>query len=287
MPEFAAKQPKALCCGGVKTDTERNMLLENVEKYIIWLFFYSVVGWIYESTLCSVRAHKFINRGFLNGPYCPIYGWGAVLDILILGKVQNPVLLFFLGAIVTCSLEYFTSYIMEKLFHARWWDYSKRKFNINGRVCLLGAVVFGAFSVILIKLVHPLVSDVTNSLPRAALHWLAAVTFAIIAADECVTIGGIAGFNKKLKELAAATENVKADIGLKLHDKGGLGSEVYSAVHNAAAVFVQKLNAQQRRILAAFPKLRTMEHNDILNDVRRLIADVENRRRKNKNKHND
>ena len=198
MPEFAAKQPKALCCGAVKTDTERNMLLENVEKYIIWLFFYSVVGWIYESTLCSVRAHKFINRGFLNGPYCPIYGWGAVLDILILGKVQNPVLLFFLGAIVTCSLEYFTSYIMEKLFHARWWDYSKRKFNINGRVCLLGAVVFGAFSVILIKLVHPLVSDVTNSLPRAALHWLAAVMFAIIAADECVTIGGIAGFNKKI-----------------------------------------------------------------------------------------
>ena len=140
MPEFAAKQPKALCCGAVKTETERNMLLENVEKYMIWLFFYSVVGWIYESTLCSVRAHKFINRGFLNGPYCPIYGWGAVLDILILGKVQNPVLLFFLGAIVTCSLEYFTSYIMEKLFHARWWDYSKRKFNINGRVCLLGAV---------------------------------------------------------------------------------------------------------------------------------------------------
>ena len=85
MPEFAAKQPKALCCGAFKTDTERNMLLENVEKYIIWLFFYSVVGWIYESTLCSVRAHKFINRGFLNGPYCPIYGWGAVLDILILG----------------------------------------------------------------------------------------------------------------------------------------------------------------------------------------------------------
>lgn len=86
-----------------------------------------------------------------------------------------------------------------KLFHARWWDYSKRKFNINGRVCLLGAVVFGAFSVILIKLVHPLVSDVTNSLPRAALHWLAAVMFAIIAADECVTIGGIAGFNKNLR----------------------------------------------------------------------------------------
>lgn len=260
------------------------MVLESIEKYIIWLFFYSVVGWVYESTLCSVRAHKFINRGFLNGPYCPIYGCGAVLDLLILGKVQNPVLLFFLGAVVTCSLEYFTSYIMEKLFHARWWDYSKRKFNINGRVCLLGAVVFGAFSVILIKLVHPLVSGVTDSLPRAALHWLAAVMFAIIAADECITIGGIAGFDKKLRELAAAIESAKADAEAKLRDKGGLGSEVYNAVHNATASFVQKLNAQQRRILAAFPKLRAVKYNDILNDVRKLIADVETRRKNQKNK---
>ena len=261
--------------------------IEKAETLFLWFMIYSVVGWIYESILCSVAQKKFINRGFLNGPYCPIYGSGAVLVILVLGKLTNPFLLFFAGALLTCSLEYLTSFVMEKLFHARWWDYSKRKFNINGRVCLLGAVVFGAFSVILIKLVHPFVSDVTNSLPRAALHWLAAVMFAIIAADECVTIGGIAGFNKKLKELAAAIENAKADAGLKLHDKGGLGSEVYNAVHNAAAVFVQKLNAQQRRILAAFPKLRTMEHSDILNDVRKLIADVENRRRKNKNKHND
>lgn len=87
--------------------------------------FYSIVGWVYESLICSVGARHFVNRGFLNGPYCPIYGFGAVFDLILLGKIENPFLLFLLGAIVTCTLEYLTSYGMEKIFHARWWDYSK------------------------------------------------------------------------------------------------------------------------------------------------------------------
>lgn len=92
--------------------------LKTVETYFLWLMIYSIIGWIYESTLCSITNKKLINRGFLNGPYCPIYGSGAILVILILGRIKNPVLLFFLGALVTCSLEYLTSYVMEKLFHA-------------------------------------------------------------------------------------------------------------------------------------------------------------------------
>ena len=124
--------------------------MKTIETWFLWLMIYSVIGWIYESTICSIGQRKLINRGFLNGPYCPIYGTGAVLVLLVLGRIQNPVLLFFAGAVLTCSLEYLTSWLMEKLFHARWWDYSKRKFNIGGRVCLIGAVVFGAFSVVLI-----------------------------------------------------------------------------------------------------------------------------------------
>ena len=99
--------------------------MKTIETWFLWLMIYSIIGWVYESTICSIGHRKLINRGFLNGPYCPIYGTGAVL-----------VLLFFAGALVTCSLEYLTSWLMEKLFHARWWDYSKRKFNIGGRVCL-------------------------------------------------------------------------------------------------------------------------------------------------------
>ena len=136
---------------------------------------YSIIGWVYESTICSIGHRKLINRGFLNGPYCPIYGTGAVLVLLVLGRIQNPVLLFFAGALVTCSLEYLTSWLMEKLFHARWWDYSKRKFNIGGRVCLIGAVVFGAFSVVLVLVLHPFVKSLTDRLTDAAFNWICAI----------------------------------------------------------------------------------------------------------------
>ena len=135
--------------------------MKTIETWFLWLMIYSIIGWGYESTICSIGQRKLINRGFLNGPYCPIYGTGAVLVLLVLGRIQNPVLLFFAGALVTCSLEYLTSWLMEKLFHARWWDYSKRKFNIGGRVCLIGAVVFGAFSVVLVLLSSLLAACVT------------------------------------------------------------------------------------------------------------------------------
>lgn len=144
--------------------------MKTIETWFLWLMIYSIIGWVYESTICSIGHRKLINRGFLNGPYCPIYGTGAVLVLLVLGRIQNPVLLFFAGALVTCSLEYLTSWLMEKLFHARWWDYSKRKFNIGGRVCLIGAVVFGAFSVVLVLVLHPFVKSLTDRLTDAAFN---------------------------------------------------------------------------------------------------------------------
>lgn len=82
-------------------------------RVIFYFMIYSVVGWIYETTLCSITDRHFVNRGFLNGPYCPIYGSGALLDVLILGRIENPFLLFILGVLVTCSLEYLTSYVWK------------------------------------------------------------------------------------------------------------------------------------------------------------------------------
>ena len=119
--------------------------MDNIKDIFLWFLLYSCIGWIYETILCSVKERRFINRGFLNGPYCPIYGVGAVVNLLALGRFTNPAMLFFAGAIMDCTLEYITSWGMEKLFHARWWDYSKKFLNINGRVCLLGAVAVRRF----------------------------------------------------------------------------------------------------------------------------------------------
>lgn len=216
------------------------MLLEN---YFLWMMICSVFGWVYEIILCSVIERKFINRGFLNGPYCPIYGCGAVLDILILGEIDNPVLLFFLGIIVTCTLEYLTSYGMEKMFHARWWDYSHMKFNINGRVCLLGALVFGTFSVLLIRVLHPMVEVWINRIPAAWRHIITAFVLVIFLIDNVVTFRGMSGFAEKLEELKVYIRHAR-EIGLP------------EPVNWYYKSIMNKFSNQQLRMLAAFPKLK-------------------------------
>lgn len=213
-----------------------------VETYFLWLMIYSIIGWIYETILCSVEGRRFVNRGFLNGPYCPIYGCGALLDILILGKIESPGLLFFLGALVTCSLEYLTSYLMEKMFHARWWDYSHMRFHINGRVCLLGAVVFGAFSVVLIKVLHPFVVHCTSLLPPVWFHCIVAVLFAGFLADNIVTFAGMADFREKLALLVEEYEKLRT-----------VGKQEVAERRRAMR---ERFSAQQRRMIDAFPKLR-------------------------------
>lgn len=214
-----------------------------LENYLLYLMIYSVSGWIYESTLCSLKERKLINRGFLNGPYCPIYGCGAVLDILILGKIENPILLFFLGAIVTCTLEYITSYVMEKMFHARWWDYSYMKFHINGRICLLGALIFGMFSVVLILFAHPMVESWIECMPTIWKHIIVATILVLLLIDNVVTFRGMFGFAEKLEELKDyIRRNQEIDF-----------SELLNSHYH---FIMSKFSRQQLRMLRVFPKLK-------------------------------
>lgn len=239
--------------------------LKNPETWFLWFIIYSVIGWIYESILCSVGSRRLINRGFLNGPCCPIYGSGACLVVLTLGKIKNPLLLFFAGAVLTCTLEYFTSYFMEKLFHARWWDYSKRRFNIRGRVCLIGAVVFGAFSVVLILFLHPVIIKFTDSLSAALRHTLCASLLIFFIIDCVVTIAGFSGLSVKLEEISEYFERQKAETSGHLHSRDAQGT-----VKSQGLLLKKKLNWQQRRMLASFPSLRmkTSHYNETLNILR-------------------
>ena len=157
--------------------------MKTVETWFLWLMIYSIIGWVYESTICSISQRKLINRGFLNGPYCPIYGTGAVLVLLVLGRIQNPVLLFFAGAVLTCSLEYLTSWLMEKLFHARWWDYSNKKFNIQGRICLGHTFYWGIASLLFLYLVHPIVVYCFSQLLDSAAIIIFACVLAVFLVD--------------------------------------------------------------------------------------------------------
>lgn len=124
-----------------------------------WLFFfflYSICGFIWETIYVSVRAGRFEERGFLHGPYLPIYGFGAVIILVATLPVQNSfILIYIFGLVAATVLEYVTGAAMEKLFHVRYWDYSYRKYQYKGYICLHSSIGWGIFSVVLVKVIHP------------------------------------------------------------------------------------------------------------------------------------
>lgn len=158
--------------------------------YLFYNFFlYSFFGWIYESTLVSIRTKRIVNRGFLNGPIIPIYGAGATIVYMCLARLQdNAVFVFVGGMIIATVLEYITSYVMERLFHAKWWDYSNMKFNIKGRVCLLASFFWGFLSILMTEVLQPLMSQLIVWIPREAGKIGGVFIFLLFGIDFSVTI---------------------------------------------------------------------------------------------------
>ncbi len=170
------------------------------------LMVYSLIGWCGEMIYCSVGQRRFCEkRGFLNGPICPIYGHGALVVLLCLnGGCENPFLTFLLGAILTSIVEYITSYIMEKLFHMRWWDYSRYKFHINGRVCLLNSTLFGLASVFLCHAANPpIVTWLTNLFASGVGVPLSIVLLAVYLADIVLSVRSAIQIGNHLAKLHA------------------------------------------------------------------------------------
>ena len=154
----------------------------------LWFVFYSFIGWVYETLLVLIARRKFVWKNFLQGPFCPVYGLGAVAVILLLTPLQGNIIhLFLLGALVTCSMEYVTAWFLETFFNHKEWNYSRRKWNLHGRVCALGAVVFGAFSVLLIEYIHPVVSAFTHRFPQNALIFYFISFGILMAVDFAIT----------------------------------------------------------------------------------------------------
>lgn len=245
-------------------------VLTEISSYIVWFAIYSIAGWIYETIICSISAKKLVKRGFLNGPYCPIYGTGAVCCILLFSDINNILGLFFAGMVVTSVIEYFTSWAMEKLFSARWWDYSNRKFNLNGRICLLGSVVFGAMIVLLIKILHPWIASITNNINPYAMIALAAVFIVGFAVDIIFTVVHMNRFNEKLGEIHLRAQQAISDYRVQAEArkediKNKLQVSVEAIRNKKSEV---KLSLHERRILRSFPKFQSTRYSDALKSVK-------------------
>ena len=185
-----------------------------------WLIIYSFFGWVWETCYVSVKSGKFVNRGFINGPLCTIYGFGAVSVYVILRPFSDNLLYLYLGGVlVATALEYVTAVLMESIFHTSWWDYSDNKSNFQGRICLGASLGWGAFTVILFKVLHPLVESIVILYPV----YVGEIGICVIGVGYVVdfAFSAAAAFriHEKLPVIEAAMEQAKGEMLVKMHEK--------------------------------------------------------------------
>lgn len=176
---------------------------------INWFFLYSFLGWVWESAYVSAKEKRLVNRGFVTGPVCTIYGCGAVAVYLILKPISGNLLLLFLGGIlVPTVLEYLTAVLMETIFHTSWWDYSKNRFNFQGRICLGASLGWGVFTVILFYVLHPFVQWIVSLYSAAAGRILVCAAGAIYFLDFGVSFANAMQIGKRLRSLDEITDSL-------------------------------------------------------------------------------
>ena len=231
--------------------------MPDLSYYVISFFIYSVFGYISEVIFCSVPKRHFVNRGFLYGPYCPIYGFGALVVTILLEPFKaHWYLVFIFGVILTSLIEYVTSWLLEKLFNMKLWDYSKHKININGRVCLLNSTLFGILGLVAEYLVEPFVSRILGSLPADILHYAAILIVAVMSSDTVLSIMKMKAFKEgleKIRELRSEAEERLA--ALQGEGKAELAAELKLRIEATIEKYKESLRATASHIVLANPSI--------------------------------
>ncbi len=232
--------------------------------HIVFLIFiiFSCVGWISEVLYVGIFfEHKFVNRGFLHGPLCPIYGFGGLSILLLpqeLYSTWGP--LFCASMLFGTVVEYVSSWILEKLFHTRWWDYSHYKFNIRGRVCLLNSLLFGVLGVAIIHFVQPLVMKYLSLFPDFLLKISADIIAIGLTVDLLITVHRLVDFTVSMARIKAFGENLRERYGHEQWFKGGSLSQIIASVKAHANERRDEVSASILKKIEKFqPKLRNLE----------------------------
>ncbi len=218
-----------------------------VSKYFVFFIFYSFLGWIYESCYCTIQHHYWQNRGFLYGPIVPIYGVGAtaaqiLFNDLPIDRLHNMTNLqiFFICAAGSFVMEYITSFTLEKLFHARWWDYSKMPLNINGRVCLIFTACFGLAGVVIVNFLIPPLAGLGSGIHPLIYEIVSLIFMLIFGMDLALTVSALTTFGKEFERINEQINQQIADkytaLETNLAERKINGIEKYEAGREARFV---------------------------------------------------
>lgn len=255
---------------------------------LFWYFtIYAFLGWCVEVCFCSINTGHFVNRGFLNGPVCPIYGFGMLALIVCLEPIADNILLLFAGAVLLTSLlELLTGFALKKLFSASWWDYSEQRFNLGGYICLKFSLCWGVGGVLAIRVLHPLVVSLRGLVPRVIGLVLAAIMVIIFVCDIIVTLSAIAKLKKDLGRIAdiaklahKGSELLAKSLGseaVAMNERVDEGKEALDSAKVSIDARLDILKAEiqdgadftRRRLLQAFPHLKPNEYSEFVQQLR-------------------
>jgi len=181
----------------------------DLKQWVFVFYFYCFFGWCFESVYVSLRNRKWINRGFMRGPFLPLYGSGAVMMLLVSRPFyENELWVYLAGCIGATILEYVTGVIMEMLFKVRYWDYSNQRFNFQGHICLSSSLAWGALTILMTKVIHKPVENLMYNLPRNVLEGIVFVLTIYIVTDFAISFKAA----MDLRNILIRMENVKKDM---------------------------------------------------------------------------
>ena len=252
--------------------------------FLIFILF-SFIGWISEVIYVGVTsAHKFVNRGFLYGPLCPVYGFGGVMILMLPPSLYKTWIPLFFASMILCTIvEYFVSWLMEKLFHTRWWDYSHYKIQLNGRICLLNSILFGFLGVAVIHFVYPLMIDLLNSLGQTLINISGMIILAVLSVDIFFTVRKLVDFANVMKKLKEFGETLNSHYGQEEWFKKGSFMEMINSVieraENRTEEFSQKILEKIDKVqnlhlpsvepfLKKFPSIKSIKYKEELNMIK-------------------
>ncbi len=243
--------------------------------YICYFFIYAFLGWIMEVLYALYDDKQLVNRGFLIGPYCPIYGWGSVFIIYFLQQdLSDPIAVYLKAILIAAILEYLTSFVMEKLFHARWWDYSDNKFNINGRICLETLLPFGVLAIFIVYIINPLIYKYLILISLPILDTFLIVLCILLVVDTIISFKTIFGIRGIIMQTTAdSTISIKNYLREK---KNIRKKEIIESLDKLICDRFSRNSALRERIVKAFPNI----HVDF-EKVRNRIEKKSYKRKKN------
>ncbi len=260
--------------------------MKTVALYFLLFIIYSMIGWVIECIDVYIEDKKLMNRGFLIGPYCPIYGVGSVIIIYFFSRYKDDLVVLFIVSMFVCSfLEYFTSWLMEKLFKARWWDYSNKRFNLNGRICLANMIGFGLGSVLIVCFAQPFIWKLINMLSPMTINILFVVSLCIFLIDCIVSFNIITKFKNVAKSVNKdSTEEITNKVRAILYKEGGLYRRLVSVFNfEASDLLLSSIKSKvknqtikaKKRFMKEKQRLRLLTKRDKLErEIKRIDNEI-------------